>query len=287
MELLKHAFGEACEHTLAALPFLLIIYFILELLEHRFSHKTLDLKRYGPVIGSAAGIIPQCGFSIAATTLFNKGVITTGTLLAVYLSTSDEAIPILLAYPDQFSTVLKLIVIKFIVGVGAGIIIDLFTKKPLTDDCYCSSCHEGTEHTHEGTHHHHDAPLGQVIRHSVKKTLQIFLFLLITMFLLDLVVELIGEDRLQMILTGGSIFQPFLCALIGLIPTCLPSILITQLFLSGVLPFGSAMAGLCAGSGMGIIILFKENGDPKRIANVLFLLYLISSAAGLFLNLIF
>ena len=279
-----HAFLEACLHTLAALPFLFIIYFILELLEHRFSHKTLDLKRYGPVIGSAVGTIPQCGFSIVATTLFNKGVITTGTLLAVYLSTSDEAIPILLAYPGQVPTVLKLIAIKFIIGMTAGIIIDQFIKKTPADDCYCSDCHEGGEHPQEGAHHHHEAPLGQVLRHSAKKSLQIFLFLLITLFLLDLATEWIGEERLQTILTGGSLFQPFLCALIGLIPTCLPSILITQLFLNGVLPFGSAMAGLCAGSGMGIIILFKENGDPKRIAKVLLLLWLISSAAGALLN---
>lgn len=287
MELLQYAFWEACEHTLAALPFLFIIYFFLELLEHRFSHKTLDLKRFGPVVGSAAGTLPQCGFSIAATTLFNKGVITTGTLLAVYLSTSDEAIPILLAYPHQLPTVLKLIVLKFAVGMTAGIIIDLFIKKPTADDCYCSSCHEGPEHAREGMHHHHEAPLGQVIRHSVKKALQIFLFLLVTMFLLNLAVAWIGEERLQVMLTGGSMLQPFLCAFIGLIPTCLPSILITQLFLNGVLPFGSAMAGLFAGSGMGILILFKENGFPKRILKVLLLLYLISSIAGLLMNLAF
>lgn len=287
MELMKHAFMEACEHTLAVLPFLLIIYFILELMEHRYSHKTLDLKRYGPVIGSAVGTIPQCGFSVAATTLFNKGVITTGTLIAVYLSTSDEAIPILLAHPDQFSTVIKLILIKFLVGLIAGIVIDQFVRKPIADDCYCSDCHEGPDHAHEGVHHHHEAPLSQVLRHSIKKTLQIFLFLLVSMFFIDLAVESIGEDRLQMLLTGGTLFQPFLCAFVGLIPTCLPSILITQLFLSGTIPFGSAIAGLCAGSGMGIIILFKENGSPKTIAKVLGLLYLISAASGLILNFIF
>lgn len=283
MEALLHAAVHAWEDTLVILPFLFCVYFLLEMLEHRFSHRTLNLGHFGPFIGSVVGVLPQCGFSIAATTLFNKRVITLGTLLAVYLSTSDEAIPIILSHPEQFPTLIKLVVCKIAIAFAAGTVIDVFARRLPEDDCYCSECKEPPL---PHRHHHHAYHLPSVLLHSIKKTVRIFLFLLVSMWLITWVIELIGEQQLEHLLLQGSIFQPFLCGLVGLIPTCIPSIVITQLFLTGNLAFGSAMAGLCASAGMGTLILLKENKEPRRTAQVIGLLYLVSVASGIVLNLL-
>lgn len=283
MESLLHAAEHAWEDTLVILPFLFLVYFLLEMLEHKFSHRTLNLDKFGPFVGSVVGVLPQCGFSIAATTLFNKRVITLGTLLAVYLSTSDEAIPIILSHPDQFPTLVKLVVCKVIIAFAAGTIVDLIAHRQPEDDCYCSECKEPPLPHH---HHHHEYHLKSVLLHSAKKTVRIFLFLLVTMWAITWVIELIGENRLEQLLLQGSIFQPLLCGLVGLIPTCVPSIVITQLFLTGSLSFGSAMAGLCASAGMGTLILLKENKEPRRTVQVIGLLYLISVIAGMILNIL-
>ena len=204
-----------------------------------------------------------------------------GTLLAVYLSTSDEAVPILLAQPEQFPVVIKILSLKFLIGMLAGIFIDFFIKKPDADDCFCSDCHQ---HTPPHQHHHHTTAFPAIVSHSIKKTLQIFVFLFVSMFVLTWIILLVGQQQLEEILSAGSALQPFVCSLIGLIPTCVPSILITQLLAADIIPFGSAMAGLCASSGMGLLLLLKENRDPRRTLLVLALLYLISAFTGLLLN---
>lgn len=278
MEYILDAFWD----TLKILPFLFLVYLLLEVLEHKFSHKTLNMGRFGPLIGSAVGILPQCGFSVAATTLFNKRIITMGTLLAVYLSTSDEAIPILLSHPDQFPVLLKLIGIKFLIGLAAGLVVDLLIHRQPADSCYCSQCPQPKEKEH----HHHTANTGEVLWHSGRKTLQIALFLFVVQLILGVLLSMLGEERLATLLLTGSLWQPFAAALIGLIPTCVPSILITQLFLEGGLTFGSAVAGLCTGAGMGILVLLKENREPARIAVVIALLYCVGALAGLILNIL-
>lgn len=284
MKYLQQAFFHGAEEILVILPFLFFIYLILELLEHRFSHKTPDLRRFGPLLGSALGMLPQCGFSIAVTTLFNKRVVTLGTLLAVYLSTSDEAVPILLAQPGQLATVAKILVLKFFIGLLAGLVIDRFCSKPLPDDCFCSDCHQ---HSEDHQKHHHTTAMPAVLFHSCKKTLKIFLFLLAAMVILNWLLLLVGQEQLARLLSTGTLLQPFLCALVGLVPTCVPSILIAQLLAEGILPFGSAMAGLCASSGMGILLLFKEGHGWKTGLQVTALLYGVSVFCGLVLNLFF
>ncbi|MGI6030473.1 MAG: putative manganese transporter [Eubacteriales bacterium] len=279
MEYLLDAFWD----TWKTLPFLFLVYLLLEILEHKLSHHTLNMGRFGPVVGSAVGILPQCGFSVAATTLFNKQAISLGTLLAVYLATSDEAIPILLAHPQQSGTLIRLLAVKFIVGVLAGLLIDLLFQRQPDADCYCTQCHEppaAPEH-----HHHHTTSTQAVLWHSARKTLQIALFLVAVLFVLNLLIGLLGEERLESLLLQGSWLQPLVCGLVGLIPTCVPSILITQLFLEGSLSFSSAVAGLCTGAGMGILVLFKENHQPRTIAQVLALLYGCGVCAGLLLQL--
>lgn len=260
------------------LPFLFIVFFVLEYIEHKVSRKNKKIiensGKYGPFIGAILGMFPQCGFSVAATNLFSARVITFGTLIAIYLSTSDEMLPILLSNGLPITFILKIILIKVIIGMIAGFIIDYLLKNKIS----LKSIHDICEEEHCDCKH-------SLIKSTIKHTLNIFSFIIITSFILNTLIFLIGEDNLGKLLLKGNIFAPLLASLIGLIPNCASSILLSELYLSSTISFGSIMAGLLTGSGVALLVLFKTNKNLKENIFILGSIYFIGSIVGLIINL--
>lgn len=269
---------DAVLDTLKVLPFLFAAFLVMEAIEHysnRYSNRILaKVGKTAPLAGAILGCIPQCGFSAAAANLYSGGFITLGTLLAVFLSTSDEAVLILMAHPGSGKAILSLLIWKILIGIAAGFLIDmLFSKrkqhapmKELRKNCGCSDSHG-------------------ILRPALFHTIQLTVYLFLFTFCLDLALEFAGIEKLAMFLGKDTVFQPFLAALLGMIPNCAASVLITELYLAGGLSFGSAIAGLCAGAGVGLAVLFRSNHSLRENLEILLLLYGISVAAGILLDL--
>lgn len=278
-------FGEICLDavldSIKLLPFLFFAFLLMEALEHHAGEKINNALRksgkLGPVIGSLLGCIPQCGFSVFSANLYSGGVIGVGTLLAVFLSTSDEAIIIMLGNPERKWEILKLVITKVIIAIIFGYIITLLEKikpapkKQVEDLCKECGCEE-----EEG-----------IFRPALHHTVKIYGFLLVVIFALNLCVELIGMERLSSFLLSNSIFQPLVAALIGLVPNCAASIVLTELYLEGAISFASVIAGLCTGAGAGLIVLFKENKkNVKENLLITLTLYIVAATAGMILELL-
>lgn len=272
--------------SIKMLPFLFLSYLIIEFIEHKSSKKIENtLKRsgkFGPVIGGFLGTIPQCGFSVTAATLYASRVITLGTLVAVFLTTSDEAIPVLLSHPDCMPLLLKVIGLKLIIGIVIGFIIDLIFRKKHTP---IEEKKETQEHIHSMCSNC-DCNHSGILKSSIKHTINVFLFILIFAFILNILIHYIGEEMLSKLLMSGSIFQPLVAGLIGLIPNCASSVLLTELFLSNNISFASIIAGLSSGSGLGMVILFKENKNIKENLKILGLVYLLGVSVGIIIEII-
>ena len=273
--------------SIKILPFLFLSYLLIEYIEHKSSHKlekTLSASgKYSKVVGSILGIIPQCGFSAVAANLFSSRVITIGTLVAVFLATSDEAIPILLTYPEKSKDLIMILVIKFIIAVVAGTIIDAILNLKKNKEAKFDN-----DEMH--THMHDickdcDCDHG-LLKSSIKHTLSIFLFLVVITFIINIAVELIGDENFSKIILSGSILQPFVASIIGLIQNCAASVLLSKLYVDGALSLGSIIAGLSTGAGVGGIILFKTNKNLKENLSILGLVYLIGAFCGIFIDLI-
>jgi len=289
------AFLDAFWDSLAALPWLLTIYVLFELLERRYEgglkKVVASSKPMGPLVGALLGCIPQCGFSAVASALYCHRSISLGTLLSVYLSTSDEAVPVILAQPQKIGVLAPLLLSKVIIAMLAGFIVDavVTTRKRSAlsiahnSDCAC------VEETHCCGHSHDKSkPLWiALIIFPVRHALQIFLFILAVSFCLNFAMYKVGENALSGLLLGGSVFQPLLTVLIGLIPNCAASVVITQMFLQNAISFGSAVAGLCSSAGLGLIVLFKEIPTVKEAIKITALLAGISLLSGIILNLLF
>lgn len=271
--------------SLKMLPFLFAAYLLIEFIEHKSSGRMEAILarsgRLGPIGGALLGCFPQCGFSVLAANLYAGRVVTVGTMIAVFISTSDEAIPVLLSYPGNWGIVLKLILFKVGIALAAGLLMDLFSRwfsgkgtasgeKAHIHKNICAHC--GCEHS--------------IFRAALKHTLNIFIFLLLVSFILNAVIAMIGEERLQMLLMTGSIFQPVMAAIVGLIPNCASSVVLTKLFLAGTVSFGSLIAGLSSGAGMGLLVLFRVNKDMKANCKVLLAVVLIGMIAGSIIQLL-
>ena len=272
-DLILDAALDALIDTAKMLPFLFAVYLLIEYLEHKASDKFAGALRrlgpFGPVGGAVLGCIPQCGFSVAVSNLYSGRLVSLGTLLAVYIATSDEAVPILLSDPTKISSVGMLIAAKLVIAIAAGLLTDLavkvFHKKKNVDNApYEDLCRDG------------------ILYSATKHTVQIFLFLLAVSFVLGIAIGALGEERLNAILMTDSVFQPLLAALIGLIPNCAPSVILTNLYMGGSLSFGSVVAGLSTGAGLGLVVLFKTNRRIKENITM----YLISALSGLLIDLI-
>ena len=274
---------DALLDTAKMLPFLFGAYLLIEVLEHKASQKMkrrlMHLGPLGPIGGAVLGVVPQCGFSVTAANFYSGKLITMGTMLAVFLSTRDEAIPILISHPESFQYLWKMIVIKLITAIVTGIVVDLiyrlvFHKNDDTPDFeeVCDSC--------DCKHHN---VFVSAIRHTISTTI----FILVINLILGYAIYWIGEETIGAIMLNDTIFQPFLAALIGFIPNCASSVLLTELFTEGALSFGSTVAGLCAGAGMGLAVLFRTNKHHmKQNFIVLGILYSVAVVTGLLTDLI-
>ena len=279
MELFLHVAEDALLDTLKMLPFLFGTYLLMEYLEHRASRQMERLlagsHRLGPVVGAALGLVPQCGFSVVAANLYSGGLITMGTLIAVFIATSDEAIPVLLSQPGSWGLIGRLLAVKLVLGVLAGFLVDLLFRRAPAQASGEEHGHAGHEHCEEG-----------ILRPALGHTVQIFFFVLLANLLLGGAVELLGQERLGVLLLGNSIFQPVVAALVGLIPNCAASVLLTSLYLEGTLSFGALVAGLSTGAGVGLMVLLRTNHKPKENLTVVGLLAAIGAVAGMAVQLV-
>ena len=261
--------------TLKLIPFLFLTYLAMEYLEHRTGDKVSNVVRkagkLGPAIGSILGVVPQCGFSAAASNLYAGKVITLGTLIAIFLSTSDEMLPILISEQVSLSLIGKILLLKVCIGAAAGFLIDLFLRGKK----------EEHEHIHDLCEHDHCHCEKGIFRSALSHTAQITLFILIISFVLNTVLHFVGEDALAGLMLNRPVLGPVLAGLVGLIPNCASSVVITQLYLQGVINMGSMMAGLLVGSGVGLLVLFRVNPDKKENLKIVLLLYAIGVLAGI------
>lgn len=284
---------DALVDTLKMLPLMLIVFIIIEFLEHRFGNNLKPLLKrsqlFGPLVGALLGILPQCGFSVISTVLFAEGAISTGTLLSVYLATSDEAIPIILSVPSRAGVLLPLILTKLIIAITSGYLIDLILKLANKDARAADTKeHDDCIYDEDGCCGHVCINDGfnvkEIVMHSIVHTVKILLYVLAVTILLNAAIYYIGQDTLSKAFSGMYILQPIMAALIGLIPNCAASVAVTEAFLNGIITFGSAIAGLSASAGLGLIVLFKEVRSRKKVFSIVILLLTISIASGIILN---
>lgn len=271
--------------TLKIFPFIFVIYVLIELLEHKTTF-TKDHQRLqgnlAPLMGAATGIIPQCGFSVMAAKLYDKGLIRTGTLLAVFLATSDEALIILLSEGSKAEVIVPLIAIKLIVavavGYGANFVLpdEKLSISPLyAEELHCFSC---------GREHDGKTELKVYLTDPLIHSLKIALYLLIINVVLGFIISAIGEEQISSLIIGGPYIQPFISAAIGLIPNCASSVIITDAYINHLMTFGSCVAGLCANAGLGFVVLLKNGKKLKRNILLIVATYLISVIVGVFIN---
>lgn len=269
--------------TVKLIPFLLITYIIMEFIEHKTSHKTKDaIKKsghFGPLIGGILGVVPQCGFSAAASSLYSARIITLGTLIAVFLSTSDEMLPILISEAVDVRIILSILGIKLVIAVVVGFIIDLFFRKKFETSEDEPEIKDLCEHEHCHCEH-------GIFRSALKHTINITLYIFIISLVLNIIIYFIGEDNLAHILNSTPVIGPIIASLVGLIPNCASSVIITQLYLSNVLNFATMIAGLLVNTGVGLLILFRTNKDLKENIKITVLLFAIGVIFGIIFDLI-
>lgn len=269
--------------SIKLLPFLFITYLIMEYIEHKTSKKSKEIikksGKFGPAIGSILGVFPQCGFSVSATNLYAARVISLGTLIAVYLSTSDEMLPIFISEAVPVNTMLKILGVKLIIGMIAGFIIDFVLRikdknkqeeEKIIDLCEKEHCH--CEHG--------------IMKSALKHTLNIFVFILLVTLVINIAIYFIGEEIIAGFLQNEPILGPIIAGLIGLIPNCASSVILTQLYLENVISVATMISGLLVGAGVGLAVLFKMNKGIKENLEIAGLLYTIGVVSGIIIQLL-
>lgn len=282
--LLWHSLLHTLIDTAKVVPFLFLTYLLMEFLEHKAGGAPERWLRgsgkIGPLVGGALGVLPQCGFSAAATSFYTGRMITTGTLIAVYLSTSDEMLPILISSGAPIPTILKLIGTKLAVGIGAGFAIDGITRlvwrgkkveqEPSIEElCERENCDCGD----------------RFVLSALKHTAYITIFLLLFTFVLNIGIELVGEENIKTVVLNRPVLGSILSAIVGLIPNCASSVVLTSLFMDGVLSSGALLSGLMVNAGVGLAILFRNNRPVKDSLRVVAILFGISVVCGILIDL--
>ena len=279
---------DAAKDTLYLIPFLFITYLAMEWLEHKAGDRAEEAVRRagaaGPVVGALVGGVPQCGFSAAASTLWAGRVITLGTLFAVYLSTSDEMLPIFLAEAVSPLAIAKILGAKIIIGMVMGFVVDAGLRLARRDKeklrihelcerehCHCNgechACEQNPELAYDFEHdddheHHHEH--GSILRSAVKHTLQVTVFIFVITLVLNGVIAAVGEDAIGAFLSQNPVLSVLGSAVVGLIPNCAASVVIAQLYVEGSLGAGAMMAGLLVSAGVGLLVLFRANRRPGQ-----------------------
>lgn len=275
--------ADSCADSIRLLPFLFFTYLMMEYLEHRAGERMQDVIRKsgkaGPAIGGLLGVFPQCGFSAAASNLYAGRIISLGTLMAVFLSTSDEMLPIMISENVGLPIMGKILAVKVFFAVFAGFGIDLVYHRKDKD--------MQIEHLCERHHCHCERGIWKSALHH---TLEVFIYILLISFVLNLVIALIGEETLGALILHQPVAGVLIAALVGMIPNCAASVIVTKLYLGGVLGAGALIAGLLSGTGVGYLVLLKVNDDRRENLRILFLLYGIGVMAGViveFMNMVF
>lgn len=266
--------------SLKLIPFLLVAFLIIELLEHKLNNKTKNIitksKKIGPIIGSLLGVIPQCGFSVMATNLYITRIITLGTLISIYLSTSDEMLIIMISEKVEISLILKILLIKIFFGIVYGLIIDkIINKKKKEKETNYELCDE----EHCDCNH-------SILLSAIKHTLHITLFIFIITLIINTIFTLLGDNYLSKILLNNSILSPFITSLIGLIPNCAASVILTELYLNSTISLGALIGGLLTSSGSSLLVLIKNNKNQKENLSIILLLYALGVLSGIIIELI-
>lgn len=270
---------DALLDTAKLIPFLFLTYLAMEYLEHKTGDKAKKLVEkagnFGPILGGILGAVPQCGFSAAASSLYAGRVITLGTLMAIYLSTSDEMLPILISEQAPIRLILPILLSKAAIGVFVGMVIDFVLRRKGL---------EQHEHIHEVCEQEGCHCEKGILRSAISHTLQIAFFILLVSLGLNLILHIVGEDALANLILNRRVVGPVLASLVGLIPNCAGSVVLTQLYLQGAMSTGSLMAGLLTGSGVGLLVLFRVNQDKKENLKILGILYAVGVLAGIMIN---
>lgn len=266
--------------SLKLIPFLLVAFLIIELLEHKLNNKTKSIitksKKIGPIIGSLLGVIPQCGFSVMATNLYITRIITLGTLISIYLSTSDEMLIIMISEKVEISLILKILLIKIFFGIVYGLIIDKIINKKKKDK---ETNYELCDEEHCDCNHN-------ILLSAIKHTLHITLFIFIITLIINTIFTLLGDNYLSKILLNNSILSPFITSLIGLIPNCAASVILTELYLNSTISLGALIGGLLTSSGSSLLVLIKNNKSKKENLSIILLLYVLGVLSGIIIELI-
>ena len=265
------------------LPFLFLTYLAMECLEHkagdRMQYTIRKSGKFGPVIGSILGAFPQCGFSTAASNLYAGRIITLGTLISIDLSTSDEMLPILISEQVGAATIWKILGTKIIIGMIAGFLIDIIAGR------FFKKENDKIQIEHLCESHHCNCEKG-IVKSTIHHTAEIFIYLLLITVVLNLLIAFIGEDFLESLLFNRPFIGELIAGIIGLIPNCAASVIITQLYLQGILSAGAMMAGLLVGAGVGILVLLRVNDRPKENIRIIAVLYVLGIAAGIIIELL-
>lgn len=322
LHIAEHVLKHSLSDTLYLIPFLFVTYLVMEWLEHRTGTKTQEMIKHagaaGPVVGALLGVVPQCGFSAVSATLYAGRVITLGTLFAVFLSTSDEMLPIFLAEQVPMATILSIMGAKVIVGMVMGFIVDAVVRLARRDrqdlrihelcerdHCGCGpqcetceehpeqvyqhrdDCTDGCDHSQHSHDHSHDHDHGwkEILLSALKHTAQVMVYIFIITVVLDGVIEVVGEDVLGDFLAANPGLSVLASALVGLIPNCAASIVIADLFIEGVLGPGAMFAGLLVSAGVGLLVLIRANRHWKENLGIIVALYAMGVFWGFMVNL--
>ena len=281
LHLFADALWDAFLDTLRILPFLFATYLLLEFLESKAGDKSTERiiksRRVGPLMGGLLGLVPQCGFSAMSSELYAHRVITLGTLFSVYMSTSDEMLPILVSQRVPVKTTVLILICKLVIAVLCGFVIDLLIRKrgrAVSGDHFKRHLSDDHEHHKNST----------ILKEALFRTGEVVFYLFVITLLLNLVISQIGAEKLASFVLNRPVAGEVLCALIGLVPNCGGSVVITQLYLIGAIGPGPLIAGLLSGSGIGLLVLFKTNKSRQENLLILCLLYVLSVCFGILIR---
>ena len=282
MQELLEIIEETVLDSIKLLPFLFVTYLIMEYIEHKTTDKVKSAikksGKFGPIIGAIVGIFPQCGFSVSATNLYAAKVITMGTLISVYLVTSDEMLPIMLTESVPITTILIILGIKLIIGIIAGMIIDFMSrkiKKEEVEEQIEELCEKNHCHCEEG-----------IVKSAAKHAINILIFIAVVTFIINIGINIIGKDVIAGFMSQNFILGPIVAGIIGLIPNCASSVILTELFIEKIITMPILISGVAVNAGVGLIVLFKTNKNIKENIKIVSLLYIIGVISGLILEII-
>ena len=279
MHILLHSLRHTFFDTVSLLPFLFLTYLFMEFVEHMSEEKSekliLKAGKLGPVFAGVLGALSQCAFSSAVASLYSGRIITLGTLFAVFLSTSDEMLPVMISNKLPISDILTIIAVKTAIGIILGLVIDLVVNKKPSVESITHMCEEEGCHCHDG-----------IVRSAFFHTLKVFGFIFAIAYLIEVLIGFVGEDFLAYVISPSPVVSNMICALVGLIPNCASSVVITELYVQGIISAGSMMSGLLTAAGMGTLVLFRTNKNFKENVMIVIVLWALGVIIGSALDLV-